>query len=317
MAMEHFLLDTNIYRHLSNGLSGDQIISKALILAKAEQKKGFGSLCSVIVASELIYHLLDSDPEQLDCYNALFLLRYHTLHPNGHSHRVIAYPMENILTNFFRGKNYKHFNSYNEIIRLMDYLTEQYNIQCCKLYEPYIREIRKGQDEFRKSVVKQANDFLQESGLEWDSFIPTNLRKKPEIKLLNKKRQEEYERGDSFYRLAKILIDRTYENVFYTFLCKPSKDKLKAYLERFQAPLRMYHYLIKKIGEAPGMETFKDTRWNTINDMNLLFSMCDPDFDNVLLVTEDDDIFNCVVTTTGWENKVGKLNQYLEIIETQ
>lgn len=314
MPTEYFLLDTNIYRHLAKDLSGNEIAEKALAMAKAEQKKGFGALCSIIVASELIYHLLDTDPEQSDCYNALFLLRYHTSHPNGHTERVIAYPMENVLTNFFRDRDYKHFNSYNGIIRLMEYLTEQYSIQSCKLYEPYIKEVLKRQNEFRQTVVKQADDFLQESGWRWDSFITKNLRKNHEVKLVNEKRLEEYKRGDSFYRLAKILIDRTYGNTLYSLLCRPSKEKLKTYLERFQAPLRMYHFLIKKIGEALGMQTFEDTRWNTINDMNLLFSMCDPNFENVLLVTEDDDIFGCVVTTQGWENKVGKLAQYHELL---
>ena len=73
-----FILDTNIYRNFVQGLDHAGILLKADEIREKENKLGYKSFCSIIVASELISHLAPNDPAKEHCYKALYLLNHHT-----------------------------------------------------------------------------------------------------------------------------------------------------------------------------------------------------------------------------------------------
>ncbi len=314
MIKEFFLLDSNIYRGLSRGLKLQDIPHRALKLCKAEKKNGMQSMCSIIVAVELISHLGKNDPEREECYKALCLLRYHSFSGALHKKRVVAYPMENVLTIFFLKRNFIHFDSYNEIIRFMELLTDSLDIKVCDFYAVMIQEVNDNQRIFREELVLKAKKMLNESGLDWDSFTQPKISRDKNLKAFNLKRLEVYKNGDSIGPIAKSLIDSTYASAQISSSPRPTKEKLGNFLMSFQAPLRMHNFLMKKIGEAPTMQDYSAERWNTVNDAHLLFNLCDPSFDNVLLVTEDQEIMECVQTTDGMDGKVGGLADYLSLI---
>ena len=312
--LQHFLLDSNIYRSIAENLAEKDIVNKAREMSEAEKAKGFQSLCSVVVASELISHLVDGDPVKANCYKALCLLRYHTFNESIHTKRVIAYPMENVLTRFFLCKNFVHFDSFNEVVRLMELITERLDINDCSKYKAQIQSVKDTRLAYRKGVVDQADLMLKEQGLDWGSFTISSFRANPLLEAMNKQRLKSHNLGEDFYRMAKILIDKTYESEGFRKYPPPCKRRISKYLETYQAPLRMFHYLLKKIGEAPGMQNFMDKRWNTLNDVSILFGFSDDTFKQTLLVTDDDLLFECVLTTEGMKDRVGKLSQYLSHI---
>lgn len=304
----YFLLDTNIYRILTYGLTETDILAKAKELREKESKFEHQRVCSVIVALELISHLTVSDPARQHCYKALFLLNHHTK-ALGNEPRLIAYSLENVLTNFFLDKNCKQFQNYNEVIRLMNLLTERYDISLCDTYIAWIDEIADGKKSFRQGVQNQAETILKERGLSWDSFTAPVLRVNKAIKQINQLRVAEYKQGDSFYKLATILINEVYSNTCKLWPPRPHKAKVQEYLDIFQAPLQLYHLLLRKIGEAPTMEDAESDKWNTINDMHLLFNLCDKVFRNTILVTNDKLVLECGVTF-GLKGRIGRLVDY-------
>jgi|JI6StandDraft_1071083.scaffolds.fasta_scaffold26327_3 hypothetical protein len=314
MIKEFFLLDNNIYRGLSRSMKLQDIPHKALEFCKAEWKIGMQSICSIIVAIEMISHLGKNDPEREECFKALCLLRYHTFSSELHKRRVVAYPMEDVLTFFFLNKNFIHFDNYNEIIRLMELLTIDLDISVCDRYFVAIQEVNDKRRVFRERLVLQAKNMLIESGLDWDSFTQPKISRDKILKAYNLKRLEAFQKGEGIGPIAKLLIDLTYTSAGIPNYSIPAKDKLGNYLKIFQAPLRMYNLLMKKIGEAPTIQNYNAERWNTVNDMHLLFNVCDPRFDNLLMVTEDKEIIACMQTTDGMESKVGKLADYFSLI---
>ena len=178
----------------------------------------------------------------------------------------------------------------------MELLTEQYDISLCDTYITWIDEIASGKKSFRQGIQKQAENLLKERGLSWDSFTAPVLRVNKAIKQINQLRLAEYKQGDSFYKLATILINEAYSNICRLWPPRPDKAKVQEYLDIFQAPLQLYHLLLRKIGEAPTMENAASDKWNTINDMHLLFNACDKVFTNTILVTNDELVLECGVT---------------------
>jgi len=282
----YFILDANVYRSFAKSRSLKEIKCLALQLRKKEDALDLTSICSAIVAIELISHLVPGDRKKEVCYRALCLMALHTLTRthDGRPMRYAAYHLNNVLTNYFWNTNSTEFPYYDSVFHLMDELVKNNDIGNCNTFINEIQTLRTNQLTFRDNYRSNMEAFLVSFGAaptDWEFF-----RNKKKNAKQNTERLAALRDGTYFYQSVVSLIRRAASDIGVINYIPP-QNVAKDFLERFQAPLILNLYLMGQVGEAQNMIRPADKRWNTLNDFQLLLNVCDNIYPNTILITED------------------------------
>ncbi len=277
-----FILDTNVYRRLA---------SEARKLKIAETNAKSNSVCSVVVAAELIAHLLEEDSEKTDCYYALCFLSEHTLWYDAKKKvhfRDCAYPLNNILTKFFGNKDSQEFPFYYSILRLMEVLVDKTAIETCLEYQDKIKHVKEYLYNFRNEFRLNVETYLREINngeLDWKMFYnPKNTK----IGALHRKH---IKNGNYFLQSAISLMKRGYKDLGY-YTDKLSIERFENFIKKFEPAITYNLKILNSVGNSEQMQAAEDYRWNDLMDMQLLFQTCEKGSDECTIVTGDDKFRN-------------------------
>src|SRR5689334_12830749 len=122
MQLMEFILDTNAYRNLATSVKPSYINAFASRLKLGERRKESQAALSIVVAMELIQHLVDGDPFQQVYYDALRLQLNHTNYYNFKTRRFVGNyypPMNVILAQHYFGENSKYLDLYDSVMQLI------------------------------------------------------------------------------------------------------------------------------------------------------------------------------------------------------
>lgn len=288
-----FILDTNVYRRLALE-HRNNIVSEARKLKIAETNAKSNSVCSVVVAAELITHLIEGDNEKADCYYALCFLSEHTLWYDAQKKvlfRDCAYPLNNILTKFFGNKNSQELPFYDSILKLMEVLVDKAAIENCLKYQGEIKQVKEYLYNFRNEFRLNVEAYLREINngeLDWKMFYnPKNTK----IGALHRKH---IKNGNYFLQLAISLMKRGYKDLGYD-TDKLNIERFENFIKKFKPAIIYNLKILNSVGNSEQMEAAEDYRWNDLMDMQLLFQACEKVNDKCTIVTEDDKFRNWVI----------------------
>lgn len=310
-----YLADTNIYRNLVRGLNIDQVKNLAALISEKENAKEIKSGLSIVVAMELISHLNPNDKAVEECFMALCLLFHHTKKVDTLENKCTGkfYPPLNVvLTKFFFNEDTEYLNMYARVLDLTMKITENFNIINIYSYSKEIdtvvsqiffekNEIKINFENYLKSLNKDVAD--------WEYFKKNKTERREWFKILKN--------GKTLFFVAESLMIRAFNLTNREYRRNEANyKKLLEFIEQFFPAILMNNLILEQIGHGTiSLGDIKDEKWNTINDISIMFGMLIfSDRDNKVLVTEDIDIRTCMIEN-DMENRVLSLSQFKNIIE--
>ncbi len=267
-----FIFDTNAYRVMVEGLSMDQVYQLAQKMKIAEDKKGHTSGLSIVVAMELIKHLGNGDPAKERCFNALCLQWLHTRRFDFDRKSITGSfypPMNVILSQHFFSDNSKYLPLYMKVLELVVELTKGLDISNCATNEGFIK-IVKAQVDFETTEFKDnVEGFLKSlkgGELDWKFIKNDKEQRKAFFDRLNDGRMETL--------LGIALYKRAYQVLEKEELDEQAEKKFPGFLSQYKAALIMNTSILESIGGgAENMGDIEDPRWNTLNDVQIMFGL--------------------------------------------
>lgn len=310
-----YLADTNIYRRLVRGLSIDEVKNLAVTISKKETEKGNKSGLSIVVAMELISHLQPNDIHFDECFKALCLLYHHSkkIDIQENKYKGTFYPPLNVvLTKYFFNENTKYLKMYSKVLNLTMELTKNFDFENINSYTEQI-EIIKNQLLFEKEEIKgNYENYLKSLNNEvadWEYFKKNKTERKEWFKTL-KSGKTSFFIAESLMIRAFNLTERKYNRTQDNF------EKLVDFINQFYPAILMNELILEQLGHGTlSLENVEDEKWNTINDISIMFGMLlFSDRDNKVLVTEDKAIRTCL-KDNAMENKLLSLTEFKSIME--
>lgn len=280
----NFIFDTNAYRNLVRGLSIEAVVQLSQTLKNAERTAGYSSTASTVVTMELIKHLQDTDPFKEECFHALCLQFLHTSEVDPVTKDRTGNflpPMNIILARYFFDDNSKYFDLFKKVNSLFIELAKDQDISVLENFKDEIRiigeQILFEKEEYRQNV-EDLLASMNNGAVDWQYFA----RNKDERKEFYKR----YHKGDFIRLLGIALMLRAHQVMDKNDIDEDAEEKLENFINQFKAAIIMNHLLLDKIGA--GVEKLKDVndhRWNTLNDVQIMFAMLFKD--TGILVTEE------------------------------
>ena len=305
----NYILDTNIYRRLTEDKSLSEVIALVEQVKRNEKQKNYKGKFSIIVAMELIKHLVDEDPYKADCYKALCLLFHHTTYKvtDAPSPKIdYCPPYDVVLPSFFCGNNGKHKEVYETILKLTYDLTKDYNIQNINNKKAEIELVQETVLYIKEEIHGNYKNYLSELNndvLDWEIFANDKpLRDKWFLEIKNKK---------SSYRMAESFMKRAYSLSEPEMIYERSEEnleKLKGFYVQFYPAILMCEFLLKQFGGSyVSLRESNKTIWNTVTDISILIGFLYSKED--ILVTEDKNIQRCFADP-NFSNRLKKLDWF-------
>lgn len=309
-----FIFDTNAYRTIVHNISIGEVISLSKKFNRYERNNGHTSAVSTVVLMELIQHLTDEDPAREVCYKALVFAFFHTSRFDPVSEDTVGSyypPMNIILAQIFFDNNSKYKKLYDRVISLFLELVEDVDLEKCKVHEKDIKAVR-AQIIFEKEEIRNnVETFLSSLNngiLDW-KYINTNKDERDRFfsKLHN---------GDMSILLANALMLRAHQIMDADEIIPDAELKLKAFIKTYEAALNMNLTLMQSIGNGANLQDVTDKRWNTLNDVQIMFALLylKNDSDEKALVTEEVKIKESA-ENAGISERVINIDKYLELIK--
>jgi hypothetical protein len=287
-----FILDTNAYRNLIEGLTLSEVHQLAEKMRTAEDNKGHTAGLSIVVSMELIKHLGKDDPAKERCYKALCLQWLHTRRfdfNRGNITGTFYPPMNVILAQHFFDNNSKYLALYMKVLELIVELTQNLNINNCMNHEVNIK-IVKNQVDFEttefKNNVEEFLKFLNGGELDW-KFIRNNKEELKEFTIRINDGRIETLLGIGLLKRAHQVMDKE------AFEGEATK-RFDGFLSQYKAALVMNTTLMQSIaGGSEKLADIEDSKWNTLNDVQIMFGLLySKDGLDKRLVTEEKRIGN-------------------------
>jgi Fe2+ transport system protein B len=305
-----YLGDTNIYRNLVRGLSITEVKKLAEDINAKEIESDIKSGVSIIVAMELINHLREGDLNFDECYKALCLLYHHSKKKNieKEKHTGTFYPpLDIVLTSYFFNENTQYLRMYSQVLDLTVLLTENYNVENVASYSKQIETVREqlifDKDEIRtnyENYLKSINEDVPD----WEYFKKSKTHRREWFKTLQSGKTS-FLVAEGLMIRAFSLTDRIYSRTEENF------EKLIDFINQFYPAIIMNELILEQLGHGNILlGDVEDGKWNTINDMSIMFGMLlFSDRDNKVLVTEDKAIRKCL-NDNGMGNKLLSLSEF-------
>jgi len=283
-----YLGDTNIYRNLVRGLNIAEVEKLAEVISEKETQEGIKSGLSIVVAMELISHLQNDDPHFDECFKALCLLYHHSKKINIQEQEYTGtfYPPLNVvLTKYFFDENTQYLRMYSQVLDLTVELTKNFDVNNINSYSEQIETVKKQllfeKDEIRtnyESYLKSLNEDVPD----WEYFKKNKTERKEWFKTL-KNGKTSFLVAEGLMIRAFNLMDREYKRTQENF------EKLIDFINQFYPAILMNELILEQLGHGTlSLGDVEDGKWNTINDMSIMFGMLFfSDRDNKVLVTED------------------------------
>lgn len=317
LSQMEYLLDTNIYRNLVHGLTFDEVKLLGLKMRRKEEQLGTRAGFPIVVAMELISHLTEGDPAFDDCFKALCLLFDHSKNYNAEENTYSGtfYPPINVvLPKYFFNNNGPFVELYKTIIQLTHDITERYDSRNTKRLVEKITIVKEQVIFEKKEIRDNFENFLKsinDDTTDWEFFKNNKPERKEWYKNL-KNGKTTFLVSEGFMQRAYHIVGANYERSDETF------EKLVKFYDEFFPALAMNELLLDQLGGggAASLRDAEDKKWNTINDISIMFAIL---FDekkdvNKILVTEDKNIRKYFVEG-GMPDKIMSFEDFKKLLE--
>ncbi len=310
--MELFL-DTNVYRNLVRGLSFFEIERLANKIKEREDELGHSAGFPIVVAMELISHLIPSDPHLVECYKALYLLFNHSKKYNPVNDTLSGkfYPPQDVvLPKFFFNQDGPHLKTFKLIIPLAKSIVENCNLQNVNKFQPEIlatKEYIKSEKEYLQENLATYLKVLNGGTLDWEYFKKNKTARRKWFKNM--------ETGESFVQLAEGFMERTFSISNKDFIKNQANwDKLREFHNHFFPALAMTSLLLEPIGHGVALNNIKDPRWNTVQDISIMFgALFESDLKDKVFVSEEKKMHQ-FFKLNKMQDKIMNLNDFKKIL---
>jgi hypothetical protein len=305
-----YLGDTNIYRNLVRDLNIAEVKTLAEDISAKEIELCIKSGVSIVVAMELINHLRTTDLHCDECYKALCLLYHHSRKKNIEKQKYSGTfypPIDVVLTSYLFNENTQYLKMYSQVLELMVLLTENYDINNINSYTTQIQTVSDqlifDKDEIRTNYENYLKS-LNENKPDWEYFKKNKTHRREWFKTLQSGKTS-FLVAEGLMIRAFSLTERNYSRTEENF------DKLVEFINQFYPAILINELILEQLGHGNILlGDVEDVKWNTINDMSIMFGMLlFSDRDNKVLVTEDKAIRKCL-NKNGMGNKLLSLSEF-------
>lgn len=308
------ILDTNIYRNLIAGKSDEEIDQLIIHIKQISLKKDIKLSFPINSAMELIAHYNDdNENEKVDCRKALKLLvEISTKIEFGRLKVSFIPPLNVVLAYYFFGNEDKYMRMYASVITIAQKLVGKVALESEDNIDEDVKLI-KSQIEFEKNEIKTNYEnylkSINNGNLEWTYFEDKEKERLEYFKSLRN--------GQLSFLVAQSFIERAY-TISEKTLVKDNEffNKVVTFMQDFCPALFMNETLLEKLGHSvTALNSIKDTRWNTVIDISLIFgTLYNPKKEDKKLVTEEKQIKNSF-NICGYHNNIINLDDFLTIFE--
>jgi hypothetical protein len=311
--MELFL-DTNIYRNFVRGLSFFEIERLANKIKENENMLGYSAGFPIVVAMELISHLVPGDPHLVECYKALYLLFNHSKNYNAVSDTLFGkfYPPQDVvLSKYFLNEDGPDLKTFRMVIPLVKSITENCDLKNINKFQAEIlatkEHIKKEKEQFQENLVDYLKT-LNGGTLDWKYF--------KQNKNARRKWFRDMETGEAFVQLAEGFMSRTFSISNKDFIQNQENwDKLKEFHDHFFPAIAMTSLLLEPIGHGVALDNLKDSRWNTVQDISIMFGVLfESNFKDKVFVSEEKKMHQ-FFKLNGMQEKIIDLNDFKKMLK--
>jgi hypothetical protein len=313
--MEIVIFDTNAYRNLSSDKDFSELETDVHNFKQIEQKENISALMHPIVIKELLYHVAGERDGMHE--KALKALKAMFLHCGDTNHFFILADFDLQISNFF----YKVIDSNRERIDLqlgeiVSALSLQSVDTVLQKYQFNLKQIREQiqeTEEFFKTQLKIFIRNIDPDAEDWTVFQNDEQKRKKALAYFTSSRIE--------YEIASGYITLLHDNLLNKGLITADMPeqlhrKTLAFIEIFQAPIKLYKEVLKKFIQ-PNMNFDAKSRENFVWDIHLMFTVGDHIISatnaSLYLVTSDNEMRNAA-KLSGSLSKVLSFEEYLEYI---
>lgn len=313
--MEIVIFDTNAYRNLSADKDFSELESDVKNFKQIEQRESISALMHPIVIKELLYHVAGERDGMHE--KALKALKAMYLHCGDIKHFFILADFDLQLSNFF----YKVTDSNRERIDLqLGEIVAALSLQSIdavlQKYQFSLKQIREQiqeTEDFFKTQLKIFIRNIDPDAEDWTVFQNDEQKRKKALSYFTSSRIE--------YEIASGYITLMHDNLLNKGLISVDTSeqlhrKTLAFIEIFQAPIKLYKEVLKKFVQ-PNINFDAKSRENFVWDIHLMFTVGDHIISatnsNLYLVTSDNEMRNAA-KLSGSLSKVYNYEEYIEYI---
>ena len=251
------VFDTNTYRSLVNGLTGQEALDRIAKIKEKEAAKGVRSLISSTVASELITHVLDGGrfEGEGDCTKALRVMYDHC--GDSKEYGIVPSPEVQLAKELFSKEDRTGIQTEKAIVEIVYQLYVSPSEETVETLRQNIESIAKHNEEVERMMA----GFLVKLAKIWRTSESSEIEKMNQIRDIQSlalissiatKINYEYQKSDNYFELYKIF-----------------ETSLKLYQERYPVPLQMMVDFCKKLPNEKFIPD-KPERVNQVWDQRIL-----------------------------------------------
>lgn len=313
-----FILDTNVYRRLTEGKYLCEISHLANELRYFEKKVNARSIMSLVVSMELLRHFDDTDPFFMDCFKGLALQYFHTQKKHfGEPDNQIDFipPLNPILTRHFFENNSEYLPLYYRVIEIVQNAT--INIEPSD-YKKDIGDINKIASQLlheKNEIKNNFENFIKELNngvLDWEFF---KKEKKYKKKLFS-----DIKSGRMLDLLSEAQVVRAHSILEKVYPQPDLDERRNSFREYYEPLLRLNQLLLEQM--LHGVVALADPqhpKWNTLHDSYLIAAACyiscrERAKNARAIIVTDDDLIHKICKGTYLEDNVWPMRKYLSYI---
>lgn len=314
--MEIVIFDTNAYRNLTLDRDFSELEKDVEQFKLIEQAERISALMHPIVIKELLYHVGGKRDGMHE--KAIKALKAMFHHCGNTEHFLILADFDLQLSNFF----YKVVDSnrervdrqLGEIVSALAIHSTEHVLQKYQFNLKQIREQIQETETFFKNQLKIFIRNIDPDSEDWTVFQNDEVKRRKAIAYFTSSKIE--------YEIACGYITLLHDNLLSKGLISPDTPeqlhkKTLAFIEIFQAPIKLYKEVLKKFIQ-PNMNFETKSRENFVWDIHLMFTVGDlivsATNSKIYLVTSDNEMQNAA-KLSGSLAKVFNYEEYIEYIK--
>jgi hypothetical protein len=285
------IFDTNAYRQFTFGKSLTDVTTSIAELIEKERIVGAEAFANPFVMLELVAHLADAnDPAYENCKHSAFALALHCARKvNGYDHIAVLADSESQLCKIFHDQvPSTNTDTIEKLCKICKYISLDSSEESLEKIRNNLKEIAlivaTIESRFVSDMMTYTVQGFDPTAIDWSSLKANPLLRKKLLTFLDS--------PTSLQLLARAYAIKSYILLGKSVNNSSIDDMAKFFLDRFEAPLRLYNEIVKRIVMS-GCDLTKNNRGNWIWDIQIAFNV--GTFHNVngltvRVVTSDKDI---------------------------
>lgn len=313
--MEIVIFDTNVYRNIISDKDFSELEADVENFKAIEKRENILALMHPIVIKELLYHVAGERNEMHE--KAIKALKAMFIHCGDTKQFLVLADFDLQMSNFFyktRDPNRERIDiQLGEIVSALALHSVDHVLQ---KYQYNLKQIRDQIQETETFFKEQLKNFIKKidpDAEDWTVFENNEAKRRKALAYFTS--------ADIEYEIALGYITQMHDNLLSKGLINQDNKqqlhrKALAFMEIFQAPIKLYKEVLKKFIQ-PNMNFDAKSRENFVWDIHLMFTVGDHVVSAtnsvIYLVTSDNEMKNAA-NNSGFLTKTFTYDEYIEYI---